>query len=98
MSVNDIANGATKDVSLFLSYLSLSPLDSSVELCLKSEGITAVLAGPSGPSILQHFVLIPNSDSTSQVAYESGDRPQDDLHLRGAKTCQDSTKTTQNQA
>ena len=47
LSVNDIANGVTNDVSLFLSYLSLSPLDSSVELCLKSEGITAVLAGPS---------------------------------------------------
>ena len=103
--LNDIANSVTTDVSLFLPHLSLSPLDSPVKLCLKSEGVPAIPAGPSGPSRFQEVLAGPSRSQylatffftfpSSQVAYESGDRPQDDLHLRGAKTCQDSTTTAQ---
>lgn len=78
LSANDIPNGVTNDVSLFLSYLSLSPLDSSVELCLKSEGITAVLAGhsgPSGPSILMHLATFCFDQFGSQIQIPSSHHP-----------------------
>ena len=61
--LNDIANSVTTDVSLFLPHLSLSPLDSPVELRLKSEGVPgvpAVPAGPSGPSRFQEVLAGPS--------------------------------------